>query len=514
MNIAYRGGFLCEGLKQLGHKVLPIPEGCETDINEKIQNLNEPIDLVLLELYADSVPLTGLAKCEYPIAAYCIDAPLNKFWLKDACKTADYVFIDHNSSEDGFVKAGIKSAWLPLCAQESYFVDHVKYKTFDISFVGVVDNNRVKRRNIINKIQKNFNINIINNISLLEAQKIFSQSKITLNENMFNGLTLRMFQVFAAGSLLLTENASLASNPYFRDGEHLVGYDHNNIVDRIGDIISCYPKFQQIADYGKQECSSKHTSMSRAKDLLTAIESEKKKNARLPLTEREWYELKARYLSTLRYGGMLNGIINEFKIVSANASNHAGEALIKLGNIFARNNNPALAKQYYIKSISLQNNHIAWLKLAQLYIATDNLPQAKYALEKATAILPPGKSDFTAASANGMGQLLFMIAQIYSKIGQTFDLGFKKSFKDIVPDTAFEIAQMAYKQTSSPAILDFMLNCLRPYGIEGELLPLLLTAIKNGQLSDRHILRTAEIAASYYDTDTADMIITAFKRSK
>ena len=55
MNIAYHGSFLRQGLEQLGHNILSIPAD-DIDINLRLKNLGQPVDLVIIEPYGSSFP--------------------------------------------------------------------------------------------------------------------------------------------------------------------------------------------------------------------------------------------------------------------------------------------------------------------------------------------------------------------------------------------------------------------------------------------------------------------------
>ena len=66
MNIAYHGSFLRQGLEQLGHNILSIPAD-DIDINLRLKNLGQPVDLVIIEPYGSSFSVRELADCEHEI---------------------------------------------------------------------------------------------------------------------------------------------------------------------------------------------------------------------------------------------------------------------------------------------------------------------------------------------------------------------------------------------------------------------------------------------------------------
>lgn len=511
MRIAYRGNFLREGLLAAGHEIIEIPKKDSLNLD------NTSADLVLLELFGNNIPLAGLSGCRQNLVAYCVDSPINEFWLRDACKLFDYVFVDQKSTLNNFGAAGINARWLPLCAQKAYFTDNTPEKIHDISFVGSIDGGRTKRCNLLRLLQGAFPLNIRSGISVGQTQQVFSQSRTILNENLFPGLTLRVFQGMAANSLVFTEESSVVANGPFRDNEHMVCFNSNNVIEKLNLVLSSYHKYEEIAHNASRVCRAAHTSETRAAELLDAIGQNDAHNLRMSDSERKWHELQARYLSILRFGGILNDIIGDFKQLAGSDSPMASKALTELGNINARNGNLSQADKYYTSSISVQDNPTAWMKMAMSRICREDFSGAKAAVARAREFFQ-ASPDFDADNQFGeisdeRGRILAGIAMMYYQQGRTFDLGFGKSYRDNVPDTAFEVASLAWDTGPHPALLDFMLRCLRPYGLEGELLPKLSAAISNGQLNDRQILQTAEIAAQYYDMTLADTIISAFKKT-
>lgn len=517
MNIAYSGCFLREGFRKLGHTVIDIPYKPGQDINAAIAGLSQPVDLVFLELYGSAVPVANLHACDHELAAWLIDSPINEFWHRDACYLFDHIFIDQLSSVNNLARYGITSHWLPLCAQDMYFVEPLP-KVHDITFVGTTDSNRRKRTNLLNLVSRHFPIDIVKNISIRQAQQLFAQSKIILNENLFCGLTLRIFQGLASGSLVLTENGAPGMDSFFRDGEHLACYSPDNLLARLEAILASYPNYEEIAYNGSRQCKATHTSTARAEKALEVIKAKRaftEKQHGLPAL---WHESRAHYLFTMRYGGSLNQLIRNFKLLAAGNTVLSALAQIELGNIFARNGELELAQSHYLEAASSSSGSGAWSKLALLYIHKNDIAKAKAAahqfIRANPQISPDSVTKQLTKTGNTAADVLYILAQAYFIAGSIFEPGFSKAFNDIVPETAFEVARMIWKIQPSPQIVELMLRCISPSGLQGEILPDLLDGIRKGVLSDAQILRTAEIARNYYDVDTADTIIRAFKNAR
>lgn len=509
MNIAYRGNFLRDGLSRLGHRVLDIP-AAEDDIGAAVGRLGSPVDFVLLELWGH-YPVPDVANCRHELVAYCIDSPINEFWQAPACGLFDHVFVDQRRTVDSFAIHGIRAAWLPLCAHESWFADK-REKRHDISFVGTVNANRLKRKNLLALLDRNFGVNVVHGVDMARTRDIFAGSRITLNENLFSGLTLRVFQGLAAGSVVLTEAGSDGADAFFRDGEHLAFYNGTNILDVTAELLASPDRLEHMSDAGRRLCRERHTSECRAGELLSALAAGSARNERPDAQEAQWRQARAEYLFAMRFGGRFDSAVRNFHAIARRGQERAADALTELGSIYARQGRCADAESFFLKAASAAPGPRPWLKLALLRAGRDDTAGARQALDAARkfypAIAEPGMMK------NDAALIMFMVARLYFISGDIFHMGFSKSFADDVPDTAFEAAFNAWRREPGPQVMELLLQCLAPVGLEGELLPELVWAIRHGILTDSQILRTAEIAASYYDPDTAGTIIAAFRKAK
>lgn len=174
------------------------------------------------------------------------------------------------------------------------------------------------------------------------------------------------------------------------------------------------------------------------------------------------------------------------------------------------------AKDYYTASLAINPASIAGLKLALLSIQDDDLDLALKSVVSWIRRSPDmlcGDILGTLKSGADMKQGLFsVISEIYFSLGRQWDMGFQKHFSDSVPDTAFDVALMAWGSAPSSWALDMMSRCLAPWHLQGELTPLMLDGIKAGVLADRQMLEAAEAAFGYYDRETASMIVSGMKK--
>ncbi|MDL2267920.1 glycosyltransferase [Desulfovibrio sp. OttesenSCG-928-G15] len=550
MQIAYFGYYLEEGLRQLGHEVCPLPLTKGANLETLISNHCPGADFVLLELFGGNFPFVDMVCCKYRLVLYCIDSPLNEFWLEHITKLADDVFLDQRSSLEVLAGAGIRSAWLPLCVYERDFRGR-KAPQHDISFVGTINAQRVKRANILRCIEERFSLNVQNNVSHARMQDIFSESKISINENLFYGLTLRVLQGMAAGTVLFTEANYTDVHGIFEDGKELVCYEPDTLLPRLTDVLENYPDYIQVASAGQELCRLRHTSKVRAVELLEHIRQENASNQRRSNAERRYHFACAEYLFSVRFGGYIGGARKVFQEIldSGEPDAFVGKAALMLGDIYARLEYPQEACQLYDISVEKDGSMEGAIKSAIVCCGEKNYLAAMRNLKRAIRMAaPPATKKPAGASGESSTEpsvatldrppmvlpieladamvlllddpqnqskeslLLFLAARLFFEMGKINTLGFLGSQKDAVPGAALPLAFKAWESENSAEILDFMLACARKAGVEIELLPTLVSAIYGLTAERRHIVCAAELAYKNYDKHLSETLVANMRK--
>lgn len=513
MRIAYRGTFLAEGLLQAGHEVLPLPPG-EGEINDLIAGLGQTPDLVLLEVWP-SLPLPGnLAACPHRLAAWCIDAPLNEYWIADAARLFDDVFVDQSSTAGRFQRMGLKNAWLPLCALEQYFRSPTR-KTRDIVFVGTLSPWRVKRANLLTLLKRHFTVHVCQNASTAAMIDLFATSRLVLNENLFDGLTLRVFQGLASGSALLTEKGR-GMGAFFKNGRDLITYAPRTLIATVEAALACPERLEEIGRTGQENCRRHHTSRIRALQFLKAIETDAARNPRLPLARRRLAEALARYRLLQRSGGSLLPVVAAFRELAAGESAIAARAALELGDIEARASRPAAALPWYeqAKKQGAEGlKGLADIKMAALSLQRGETEAARRHLAEALLELPgvrPPDPDALLQDADP-ARLYFQMGRLLAELGSWASVGFARSEPEQAPDTALDALLLSWRERPDPECLDLMLECAARCGVEGELLGCCLEGIRRGALTGRQIARAAELAERYYNPDMARALLAGLR---
>lgn len=517
MNIAYKGTFLREGLLLNGHQVhdLALHEG--EDLQAALKAAPFPVDVVIWELFGGYSHIHALTPCEQPLVGYCIDTPLNEFWIKNCAKNFDHIFVDQPQCVPSLAAHGSEASWLPLPAKNAYF-QPPRDKKHTLTFIGRATAHRLKRTNLLRLIQSRFEIHCMSGLDVAASQKIFSQSRIILNENYFPGLTLRVLQGLSAGSLVFTENSPYGADFGLEDGRDLVTYTPHTVLERLAELVEKDEDFAAIGLHGQETCHRLFASEKVAAELLARVGTAQKK---APCGDADylWNQAAAELLFVQRFGGSLGRAMRRLEALADSCPDRAAAAHVLMGDVEARLNREAAAREHYRKALERAPESTANLKLAFLDIRR-NAPDAarsallaylRHAGDTAGAGL---EGRLSAAGGTTPQALLLALAGIYLDLGRPWDMGFHKDSPDPVPDTALEAARLSWGYAPTPAALELMLRCLRPAHMEGELLPTLLGALKMGLLSPVQILDTARLAYEYYDRETAAAIMSAMKKAR
>ncbi|MBD5646187.1 MAG: hypothetical protein HDQ89_00705 [Desulfovibrio sp.] len=518
MNIAYKGTFLREGLLLNGHQVhdLTLNEG--GDLQAALKAAPFPVDLVIWELFGGYSNIHALAPCEQPLVGYCIDTPLNEFWIKNCAKNFDHVFVDQPQCVPSLAAHGIEASWLPLPAKNAYF-QPPREKKHTLTFIGSTTAQRLKRTNLLRLIRSRVDIHCMSGLDVAASQKIFSQSRIILNENYFPGLTLRVLQGLSAGSIVFTEQSPYGHDFGLEDGRDLVTYTPHTVLERLAELVEKHEDFAAIGLHGQETCRRLFSSGKVAAELLARVGTAQKKAPCGDDAAYLWNQAAAELLFVQRFGGSLGRAMRRLGGLANSCPDRAAAAHVLMGDVEATLNREASAREHYRKALEMAPDSTANLKLAFLDIRRNEPDAALRALlaylHHAGNTAGAGLEGRLSAAGGATPQaLLLALAGIYLDLGRPWDMGFHKDSPDPVPDTALAAARLSWECAPSSAALELMLQCLRPAHMEGELLPTLLGALKMGLLSPVQILDTARLAYEYYDRETAAAIMSAMKKAR
>ncbi len=493
MNIVYHQHghfvFLREGLSQLGHAVYPIHFIEGEPFDDQVSRICTNADIVFFEMYGPFRLPSDIEKSKICKVAYCIDSLMYEFLLIHTLKLFDYVFVDQRSSVQTLQRYGIKSTWLPLCVPDDNFRNETK-KLYDITFVGSVSGDRVKRGNLLRYIGRRFDLNYVNNVDLDTMQTIFSQSKIVLNENHFNGVNLRVFQALASGSLLLTEKESDGLSTIFTEEKHLVTYTRDNILDKIDRYIS-NDSYKEIAFNGYSECRKKHTSLERARECVRIIEEGYMRNPKRSENESLLAQAEAIYARALRFGGDIRWSIDLAKKAAAQQGELSGQSYTLLGSLLYTCGRHDQAIRFLYTGFSLGERNISLSRIILYELQQKNFHKAKQLLHVFIGLFGGKCNSLIKFMENNKKLfkddtiLYFTLARLLFESGNIYHVGFysELGLDRYLPTSSVEVAYIAWKREYNHTILDFIIQCYKLKNITIELIPLLNIAYKKGVLT-------------------------------
>lgn len=519
MRILYRGRFFAEGLRRQGHEVVGLKLQRDRRLDELIESSCPDPDLVLVEFFGDTPLPLAMHASRHRLAAYCIDSCINEFWQGPLAALFDHVFVDQLSSVRGLARRGIRSSWLPLCVSEKEFREPRPEEHF-LSFVGRVNEFRAKRRNLLKLLSSHFPVNVAQGKNIDEMQDIHAASRVVLNENFFSGLTLRVFQGLASGALVLTERGGTGVDEYFSEGEHLACYGPEDVLDVLGEIRRDPGKWLEVAAAGQRECRLNHTSETRARQMIEALESGKAENPRLGPRERKLAEAEAKYAFSRRFGGAYRESVEMLSRLAAQPTGPGREAAHLLGAVLARRGDHAAAREQLGRAVTGREGFHPACKLAMTFVYEENFEAAVSVLLKALKLLPQSYRDFRgrllqALKEENPGPALFRVmAGIYLKLGRAFEPGCLKQAPETFPDYALEFALSAWEREPCAEALDLLIACARRAGVEAEIVPQLREAILLGLAEEEQVAYTAEVAKRTYDGELAEVIASALEKKR
>jgi len=274
--------WFAEEFKQFGHEVKVVAQHGYTDYEAKhaLENINDIIielnfqpDLVIV--YDDSTALIfyGFEQLSVPCIFYSVDTHHHFLVHRYLTNFFDLTYVAHKDYLQGLRKfspaANIK--WLPLWA--SSISTYLDQKEYGAVFVGTLNKHlNPERVKFFEELQKKVDVFVTSG----DFTDIFPKAKIVINQTVKGDLNFRVFEAMSSGSMLLTEESSNGLLELFENNKHLVTYKRNDIADAAGKIeyyLRHEDEAKKIGCIGRQEILKKHTSLSRAKEILADIAS-------------------------------------------------------------------------------------------------------------------------------------------------------------------------------------------------------------------------------------------------
>ena len=272
-------------LRQLGHRVVRVGSTPECEVHVADDRIDLPDILSGLDGQPDAVVLTddlgrrvlplGLERTRVKKIWYAVDTPINFYWQRHFAPVFDLVLADQKDHAKKLAREGpAQTHWLPVGIDTSTYKGDREDKRYDIGFVGVLDERvRPKRSRIVGLLSDRFQVKTAGGrqtgwVSPEDAARLYRQSRMVLNENLFDGVTTRMLEGMASGSCLLTEGGANGLTDLFEPGRNLIAFAPDNLLETAGHYLRSHEEREQIAESGRDKVHAYHDLKNRAMTLV------------------------------------------------------------------------------------------------------------------------------------------------------------------------------------------------------------------------------------------------------
>ncbi len=202
-----------------------------------------------------------------PAVFYAIDTHLPHSWrkIRRMATRYDLVFCCH---EEGARRlAGAE--WLPVACDPERHGCVGGEPAWDVAFVGT--DGGVPRKFYLQAMRERHPNSFIGLADHTRLASIYSRARIGFNYSIANDVNMRVFEVLAAGTLLLTN--ALTGDPFQRlgleDRKHLVLYrDPGELYRLLDHFLGHAEERQRIARAGREAVLARHTYAHRLRRLL------------------------------------------------------------------------------------------------------------------------------------------------------------------------------------------------------------------------------------------------------
>jgi hypothetical protein len=213
--------------------------------------------------YADA----DLPKRLRPRAFYAIDTHLPRSWAKIRRLADRYHLVmcaHRRGAED------LHGAWVPVAANLRIHGRQPLPARWDVA--SVATEGGVPRKFVLQALRERYPHHSIGEAPGAQVGAIYSQAKIGFNLSIRDDVNMRVFEVLAAGALLVTNrlpHEDLAQLG-LREGEHYVAYGRpGELLSLIDHYLRHEPERQAIAQAGMRLAHARHTYTHRLHRMLT-----------------------------------------------------------------------------------------------------------------------------------------------------------------------------------------------------------------------------------------------------
>ncbi|UCD15925.1 MAG: glycosyltransferase [Candidatus Omnitrophota bacterium] len=210
-----------------------------------------------------------------PAVFYVIDTHLKKPYKKIKGQVSHYDVIfcaQKDGSERLRREARVDAQWVPLAADPQIHQKKEVPLAYDIGFVGR-DAKKFARKRHLALLREKYPNSFIGTADYRKIGDIYSASKIGFNSSIMNDINMRIFEILASGSFLLTNYIKdNGLEKLFQDKKHLVTYRNDSqLLELVEYYLKNEKERQRIAQEGYACVLNKHTYYHRVQSMFNYI---------------------------------------------------------------------------------------------------------------------------------------------------------------------------------------------------------------------------------------------------
>lgn len=202
-----------------------------------------------------------------PRIFYACDTHLPNSWrrIRRFAERYDLVCCCHRAG----AQALPNGAWVPAACDPALHGKQALPKMYDVAFIGTEGG--IPRKFYLQALRERYPNSVIRHAPHTELGRLYSQAKVGFNYSIRDDVNMRMFEIMASGTLLVTNRLSHdeLAQLGLRNGEHLVCYDRPaHLFELIDTYLRQDAAREAIAQRGMEHVLQEHTYAHRLQQIL------------------------------------------------------------------------------------------------------------------------------------------------------------------------------------------------------------------------------------------------------